>query len=67
MTAEELSKKVERIRVVTDAKMKYLRDHARLLDQAFEELKQITEEELDLIYEKIKELDDRMNKNGLSE
>lgn len=67
MTAEELRIKAEQIRGVTDAKMKYLRDHARLLDQAFEELKQITEEELDLIYAKIKELDDRMNKNGLSE
>ncbi|WP_421879457.1 hypothetical protein [Marinoscillum sp.] len=66
MTIEELNKKIERIRVVTDAKLQYLRDHSRLLDQAFEELKAVQDEELDLIYEKIKELDHRMDKNGLS-
>lgn len=66
MTVEELNKKVERLRMVTDAKLKYLRDHSRLLDQAFEELKEVNNEELDLIYQKIKDLDERMNKNGLS-
>ncbi|GEM_PF-2460384 len=65
MTTEELNKKVERLRVVTEAKMKYLRDHSKLLDQAFEELKEVTESELDLIYEKIEEIDKRLNKNGL--
>ena len=58
MTIEELNKKVERRRMVTDAKLKYLRDHSRLLDQAFEELKQVHNEELDLIPDKIKDLDD---------
>ena len=38
MKIEELNKKVERLRLVTEAKMKYLRDHSKLLDQAFEEL-----------------------------
>ena len=66
MTIDELNKKVERLRVVTDAKMKYLRDHSKLLDQAFEELKEVQEGELDLIYEKIRELDKRMDENGLS-
>ena len=66
MTIEELNKKVERVRMVTDAKLKYLRDHSRLLDQAFEELKEVHNDELDLIYEKIKDLDERMNRNGLS-
>jgi hypothetical protein len=46
--------------------MKYLRDHSRLLDQAFEELKEVTEGELDVIYDKIKDLDKRMDINGLS-
>lgn len=66
MTVEELNKKVERLRAVTDAKLKYLRDHSRLLDQAFEELKEVQNDELDLIHDKIEELDERMNKNGLS-
>jgi len=65
MTVEELNKKVDRLRAVTEAKLKYLRDHSRLLDQAFEELKEVHDEELDLIYEKIHELDERMNRNGL--
>ena len=65
MKIEELNKKVERLRLVTEAKMKYLRDHSKLLDQAFEELKQVTESELDIIYEKIEELDKRLSKNGL--
>ena len=66
MTIEELNKKVERLRLVTEAKMKYLRDHSNLLDQAFEELKEVTESELDIIYDKIAELDSRMDQNGLS-
>ena len=66
MTVEELRKQVEKLRVVTEAKMRYLRDHSRLLDQAFEELKEVTEDELDVIYEKIQSLDERMDKNGLS-
>jgi len=60
-----LSKKVDRLRAVTEAKLKYLRDHSKLLDQAFEELKEVNNEELDIIYERIRELDERMNRNGL--
>ncbi|MEQ9220662.1 MAG: hypothetical protein RLO17_21595 [Cyclobacteriaceae bacterium] len=66
MTIEELNKKVEQLRLVTEAKMKYLRDHTKLIDQAFEELKEIQESEMDLIYEKIEDLDKRMDINGLS-
>jgi hypothetical protein len=66
VTIEELEKKVERLRMITEAKMSYLRDHTRLLDQAFNELKEVHEGELDLIYDKIKELDSRMDLNGLS-
>lgn len=66
LTIEELEKKVERLRIITEAKMGYLRDHTRLLDQAFNELKEVHEGELDLIYDKIKELDKRMDINGLS-
>lgn len=66
MKIEELNKKVERLRLVTEAKMKYLRDHSKLLDQAFEELKEVTESELDIIYDKIAELDNRMDRNGMS-
>ncbi len=60
MTIEELNKKVEQLRLVTEAKMKYLRDHTKLIDQAFEELKEVQEGELDLIHEKIQELDKQM-------
>jgi hypothetical protein len=63
---EELEKKVARLRMITEAKLSYLREHARLLDQAFNELKEVHEGELDLIYDKIKELDRRMDLNGLS-
>lgn len=65
MTVDELNKKVDRLRAVTEAKLKYLRDHSRLLDQAFEELKEVNDAELDLIEAKIHELDQRMNRNGL--
>jgi len=66
MTVEELDKRVKGIRAVTDTKMKYLRDYSKLLNRAFEELKITTEEELDLVYQKIQELDKRMDKNGLA-
>lgn len=66
LTIEELEKRVERLRMITEAKISYLRDHTRLLDQAFNELKDVHEGELDLIYDKIKELDNRMDINGLS-
>jgi len=62
---QDLEKKVERLRVITEAKMRYLRDHTKLLDQAFNELKEVHEGELDIIYDKIKELDKRMDLNGL--
>jgi hypothetical protein len=66
LSIEELEKKVERLRIITEAKMSYLRDHTRLLDQAFNELKEVHEGELDLIYDKIKEFNNRMDINGLS-
>ena len=66
LTIEELEKKVERLRMIIKAMMGYLRDHTRLLDQAFNELKEVHEGELDLIYDKIKELNNRMDINGLS-
>lgn len=66
LTIEELEKQVNRLRLITEAKMSYLIDHTRLLDQAFNELKEVHEGELDLIYDKIKELDKRMDLNGLS-
>jgi len=66
MTIEEINKKVERLRMITDAKLKCLRDHSKFMEQAFQELKEVSEDELDLIYDKIRELDNRMDKNGLS-
>ena len=66
MTIEEIHKKVNLLRAVSEAALKYLHDHAKLMDQAFDELKQVTEAELDVIYDKIHELDQRMDKNGLS-
>lgn len=66
MNIEGLNKRVERLRLMTKVKMKSLRDHSKLLDQAFEELKEVTESELDVVYEKIQEIESRMDKNGLS-
>ncbi len=66
MNANELDKKIQKIRMVTDAKLKYLKQHARLLNQAFEELDCVTNEELDFIHHKIAEIDKRMDKNGLT-
>jgi len=66
MEIKELNKKVEKIRMISNAKLEYLREHTKLLDNAFDELKQVTEEKLDLVYDKIKELDKRMDTNGLS-
>ena len=66
MEIKELNKMVERLRMISDAKLKYLRDRAKLLDEAFDELQQITEGELDIIYDKIQEIDKRMDVNGLS-
>jgi hypothetical protein len=62
MTIQELDTKVKKIRALTDAKIQFLRDHLKLLDSAFEELKQAQEDELDLVYTKIKELEDRFEK-----
>ena len=45
MTFDE---KVVQLRAATDVKLKFLRDHSRLLDQGFEELKEVH----NLIYEK---------------
>ena len=61
MSFEELNKKVERYRVITEAKLQYLRDHSKLVDQAFAELKEMNEMELDVIHDKIKELNQRMD------
>ncbi|SNT25998.1 hypothetical protein SAMN05421640_3009 [Ekhidna lutea] len=66
MTIDEINKKVERLRMITDAKLKYLQDHSKFMEQAFQELKEVSEDELDLIYDKIRELDNRMDKNGVS-
>lgn len=51
--------------MIAETKLKYLRDHSKLLDQAFEELKEVSEGKFDLIYDKIKELDKRMDINGI--
>ena len=64
MTIEEINKKVERLRMVSDAKLKFLRDHMNLLDEVFEELSETQDQELDLVYAKIKEIEDRMNRQG---
>ncbi|WP_339812993.1 hypothetical protein [uncultured Imperialibacter sp.] len=64
MTIEEINKKVERLRVVIDAKLKFLRDHMTLLYEAFNELSDAQDQELGLVYAKIKEIEDRMNSQG---
>ncbi|MDE0471153.1 MAG: hypothetical protein OXH57_04380 [Ekhidna sp.] len=52
--------------MITEAKLKFLREHSIFLEQAFKELEEVTEDELDVIYNKIKELETRMDTNGLS-
>ena len=66
MTIEEIDKKIRQLRMITEAKLKFLRDHSIFLEQAFKELEEVTEDELDVIYNKIKELEKRMDTNGLS-
>lgn len=65
MNTEELNKKIERLRLLTEAKLEYIREHSKLIDQAFEELKEVTESELDIVHERISDIDKRLFKNGI--
>ena len=60
MSMEEMEKKVAGLRAITDSKLSCLRNHSELLDQAFNELKEVTESELSAICHKIKEIGKRM-------
>ncbi|MEQ8904563.1 hypothetical protein [Ekhidna sp.] len=42
MTIDEINKKVEGLRMITDDKLKYLRDHSKFMEQAFQELKEVS-------------------------
>ena len=42
MTIDEINKKVEGLRMITDDKLKYLRDHSKFMDQALQELKEVS-------------------------
>ncbi|WP_339794669.1 hypothetical protein [uncultured Imperialibacter sp.] len=64
MTIEEIIKKVRRLRVVKDVKLKFLRDHMTHLDEAFKELSETQDQEPDLVYAKIKDIAERMNRQG---
>jgi len=61
MTIEEIIKKVGRLRVVKDVKLKFLRDRMTRHDEAFKELSETQDQEPDLVYAKIK---DKMNRQG---
>jgi hypothetical protein len=39
-------------RLVTEAKLEYIKQHSKLIDQAFEKLKSVSESKLDIIHEK---------------
>lgn len=52
------------MRAITETKLQYLRDHSKMLDAAFEELIEVHNEELDLVHEKIQELDNRLKDKG---
>jgi len=62
MAIEELNKKIERNRAISDAKLQFLRDHSKFLDEAFAELKEVNEAELDVIHNKIDELNKRLKR-----
>lgn len=59
MTIEELNKKVERNRAIADAKLQFLRDYSKFLDEAFAELKEVNEAEPDVIHNKIDDLNEQ--------
>lgn len=50
--------------MASDAKLKFLRDHMNLLNEAFKELSETKDQELDLVYAKIKEIEDTMSRQG---
>lgn len=62
MTTEELRKKVEQLRAVTNAKLQHLREHSKMLDLAFAELDKVQESDLAVIHHKIDELGKRFKK-----
>ena len=57
---KELNHKVKRLRAVRDTILQFLRDKMKALDQAFDELKEVKDSELDVVYEKIVELNLRI-------
>ncbi len=65
MTTEEQNKKIEKLRMVTDAKLEFIKQHSHLIDEAFEDLKSVTESELDIIHQRIQEIDTILNKNRM--
>ncbi|MEQ8688032.1 MAG: hypothetical protein RIE86_22190 [Imperialibacter sp.] len=53
---------MERLRVTKDVRLKFLRAHMTILDEAFKELSDTQDQELNLVYAKIKEIEDTMNR-----
>lgn len=55
MTSKEL-KKIKSLRSVTKSRLQKIEQHSKLLDEAFEKLREVSENEVDFILSKILEI-----------
>jgi len=65
MTKGASNNKIKKLRMITEAKLEYLKQHTKMVDQAFEELASVTESELDVVHERIQEIDNRLRDKGI--
>ncbi len=56
MTSEESNKKIKKLRSVTKSRLQKIEQHSKLLDEAFEKLREVSENELEFILSKISEI-----------
>jgi hypothetical protein len=56
VTSEESNKKIKKLRAVTKSRLQKIEQHSKLLDEAFEKLREVSENELDFILSKILEI-----------
>jgi hypothetical protein len=56
VTSEESNKKIKKLRSVTKSRLQKIEQHSKLLDEAFEKLREVSENELEFILSKISEI-----------
>jgi hypothetical protein len=56
VTSEESNKKIKKLRSVTKSRLQKIEQHSKLLDEAFEKLREVSENEVDFILSKILEI-----------